>query len=259
MQESRYSRLEKLKVLGPTGLDPFQEMRIAVIGLGGTGSQMASLLCRAGVSSLTIIDRDYVEESNLHRQLLYFDEDIGKRKVDAAETNLKMSNPGTRINKIFGTFDAGKADSLLSDVDLVMDGTDNITSRLILNDACVKMRIPWIYTSALETYGQVKAILPGKSSCFACFNDIPINAYPTCEQIGVLSSIPSIVADFAFILALRISKGVETGSELYHYEGWPPAMQSVRINRAKNCRSCVRNEYRYLSSEYSGLDFRPLL
>ncbi len=258
MNRDRYSRIDKLKLVGHETLSKLRDLSVAVIGLGGTGSLVTELLASNGVKHISIVDRDYVEESNLHRQIIFDEKDVGKRKVDAAYSRLQAMNSSVEVKKVFGTLDSGNAIDLFSEVDIVIDCTDNITSRLIINDACVKLQKPWIFSSALETYGQFKAIIPGKSSCFACFNDSVPEDFPTCAQVGVLSSVPSVISGFVFSTVVRLIAGDENGDYLYHLESWPPAIDRILIRRNPGCRSCSKGDFKYLSSKYSGLDFHPL-
>ncbi|MGC8515062.1 MAG: HesA/MoeB/ThiF family protein [Thermoplasmata archaeon] len=259
MPEGRYSRIEKLKKIGPDNLRKLQSLSVAIIGIGGTGSLVTEMLASNGVGSMTIVDRDYVEESNLHRQIIFKEEDIGKHKVDAAASRISKINRSTKVKTVFGTLDSSNVIEIVSGVDYVLDCTDNITSRLIINDACVKLGKPWVFSSALETYGQFKAIIPGKTSCFACFNDRIPEAFPTCAQVGVLSSVPSIISGFVFSTLVRMLVGEETGDFLYHVEAWPPSVDRILIKRNPQCRSCMKGNFAYLDRKYSGLDFHPLV
>lgn len=259
MQPDRYSRIWKLSSIGREGLEKLQKARITIVGLGGTGSLVADLFCRIGVSSIRLVDRDYVDESNLSRQILYGLDQKDRRKVDAAYDRLSSVNPDVRLEKRFATFDAGTGESIVSDSDICIDGTDNLTSRLILNDLCVKFDIPWIFASAIETYGQVKAIIPGKSACFACFQDNSDEGYPTCAELGVLPSIPSIISGLSYSLGVRTLLGRESGEFLYNVEADPPNLTPVRILRNDSCRSCAKRDFRYLGKEYTHLDDKPLM
>jgi molybdopterin/thiamine biosynthesis adenylyltransferase len=258
MPEGRYSRIEKLKHVGPGILRELQESSVAVIGVGGTGSLVTQMLASNGIGKIILVDRDYVEESNLHRQVIFIEDDIGKRKVDAASFRLLDINRSVKVEKIFGTLDSGNALDIIGRADYVLDCTDNITSRLIMNDACNKLNKPWIFSSALETYGQFKAIVPGISSCFACFNDSIPDIFPTCAQVGVLSSVPSIISGYVFSTLVRMIAGEERGEFLYHVETWPPSLDRILIKRNDQCRSCSKGNYSYLETKYSGLDFHPL-
>lgn len=259
MQPDRYSRIRKLSGIGTEGLEKLQKATITIVGLGGTGSLAADLFCRIGVSRIRLVDRDYVDESNLSRQILYGLNQKDRRKVDAASERLASVNPDVKIETRFATFDAGTGESIVSGSDLCMDGTDNLTSRLILNDLCVKNGMPWIFASAIETYGQVKAIIPGKSSCFACFQDSELQSYPTCAEVGVLPSVPSIISGIAFSLGLNTLLGRETGEYLYHFESDSPGLTAIQILKNDSCRSCVKRDFRYLGKEYQNLEDKPLL
>lgn len=256
---NRYSRLEILHNIGRETMEKIRSLTIAVIGLGGTGSLSADLFCRAGVRKLLLIDRDFVDITNMHRQILFEESDVGKRKVDAAYERLSRINSDVSYESIFATFDAGNALEITKKCDLVIDGTDNLTTRFIINDACNYNSVPWVFTSAVETYGQVKLIIPGKSACFACFGPGKLVGYPTCEQVGVLSSVPNIISSLAFSEAVRMIADGNEGRFLYHIETWPPSIDKIEILRNKDCRSCVRHEYDYLAEKYRDLGRTALI
>lgn len=258
MQPDRYSRIRRLQKVGDSGVKILRKSSVAIVGLGGTGSLAADLFCRAGISNLSLVDRDYVDESNMSRQILYDRSQIDGKKVDAAYDRLSALNPDVRIEKHYATLDAGNCAELLGGSDIVIDGTDNFTTRLIINDFSVKSGVPWIFMSALETYGQVKAILPGKSACLACFQDLNNIPYPTCAEVGVLPSVPSIISGLGFSLAVRVLLGSETGEFLYHLEVWPPEFTPIRILRNESCRSCGQRDFKYLGKEYNNLQDKPL-
>ena len=256
---NRYSRLEILHNIGKETMGKIRSLSIAVIGLGGTGSLSADLFCRAGVRKLLLVDRDFVDITNMHRQILFDEMDIGKRKVDAAVERLSRINSEVSYESIFATFDAGNALEITKKCDLVIDGTDNLTTRFIINDACNHNSVPWVFTSAVETYGQVKLIMPGKSACFACFGPAKLVGYPTCEQVGVLSSVPNMISSLAFSEALRMIADGNDGRYLYHIETWPPSIDKIEISRNNDCRSCVRHEYDYLTGKYRDLGRTALI
>lgn len=256
---NRYARLEILNEIGKETMNRIHSLAIAVVGLGGTGSLCADLFSRAGVGKILLIDRDFVDITNIHRQILFDETDIGKKKVDAAFEKLSRINSDVSYDRMFTTFDAGNAIRVTEECDLVMDCTDNLTTRFIINDACNYNNVPWLFTSAVETYGQVKLIVPGKSACFACFGPAELTGYPTCEQVGVISSIPNIVSSLAFSEAVRMIAGANDGKYMYHIETWPPSIDRVEILRNENCRSCARHEYEYLKEKYRNLGRTALI
>ncbi len=259
LMENRYSRLESLSRLGKDGLSRIRDSSVLLVGAGGTGSLVADLLCRAGVRRLIIIDRDTVSLTNLHRQTLYTAEDVNRNKADVAALRLKGVNSDCLVDGMVDTFDSHNALDLVGSADIVIDGTDNMTTRMIINDACVKLGIPWIFTSAIDTYGEVKAIVPGKSACLACFMDSDLSGFPTCADLGVLSSIPSMISSLAFSLAVKVIMGKESGEMLYFLDGWNMEFQRVAIARNADCRSCQRHNLSYLTGRYSNLGQRPML
>ena len=259
MVDARYSRQSILRVFEPGDFDRIRESTIVVVGIGGTGSMAADLFARVGVKKLKIVDRDFGSISNLHRQILYDDDDIGEPKVAVAKRKLNRINPDVSIEECNAAFDASNAEDLISDADLVFDGTDNFTTRLIINDACVKLRKPWIYTSAIETYGEVKTIIPGKTSCLACYVTMPNQRQPVCSEVGVFPSVPNMVASFAFTMAIKALTGHEVSGDLFFFDPWKGDTQKLAIKRNDSCKSCSRNEFEYLDKKYSSLGIRPLI
>lgn len=256
---NRYSRLEILHNIGKETMKKIRSLSVAIIGLGGTGSLSADLFCRAGIRKLLLVDRDFVDLTNIHRQILFSENDIGRRKADAALEKLSGINSDVSCEAMFTTFDAGNALDITKRCDLVIDGTDNLTTRFIINDACNYNNVPWVFTSAVETYGQVKLIRPGISACFACFGPAKLVGYPTCEQVGVLSSVPNMISSLAFSEAIRMIADKNNGRFLYHVETWPPSIDKIEISRKNDCRSCVRHEYDYLTEKYRDLGRTALI
>ncbi len=194
MNMKRYARQIALKSIGEKGQETLLDKTVLIIGAGGTGSAAADLFSRLGIKKIILIDRDKVEISNLHRQILYDNNDVGKYKVDAAEEKIRSINPDIEIETFNMTFDSSKAE-MVKKANIIFDGTDNMTTRFIINDACDKYNKPWIFTSASEIYGEFKAIIPGVTSCYACYNKEPVET-PDCSVTGVLNSLPSMVSSF---------------------------------------------------------------
>lgn len=259
MVEARYSRQSILRVFQPGEFKKIQDSTVTVVGIGGTGSMAADLFARTGVKKLVLIDRDYVSITNLHRQILYSDDDIGSPKVESASKRLSKVNPDVQIEAHNSTFDASNSESFVSDSDLVFDGTDNFTTRLIINDTCVKAAVPWIYTSAIETYGEVKAILPGVTSCLSCYVTMPAQRQPACAEVGVFPSVPNIVASFGFTLGIKVLAGKGVDGNLYFIDPWKGEMQNLAIRKNSDCRTCSKGEYDYLKPEFMSLGIDPLI
>ena len=229
--------------------------RVMVVGLGGTGSTAARLFAESGVSELSIVDPDVVSLSNIQRQQ-YFMEDVGKKKVLATAEYLKKINHEIKVKSYETVYDSGFALSHAGEYDLIFDGTDNITTRRIINDISVKTRKPWIFSSAIETYGEFKAIVPGKTSCYACFMPDLEGVQQTCSQIGVLNSVPSTVASLAYVLGLRILKGDDVSGDIHFLDAWNMNLERISALRNPGCPVCGKGQYSYLADRYSGFDPR---
>lgn len=259
MDDPRYARQKLLRVFQPGDYSKIRESTVAVIGVGGTGSLAAELFVRAGVKKLLIIDRDYVSISNLHRQILFNDADVGEPKVQVARKKLEAMNPDVEVEALELTLDASNVEDIVSRSDIIFDGTDNFTTRLIINDACVKHKKPWVYSSAIETYGEVKAVIPGVTSCLSCYITMPETRQPTCAEVGVFPSVPSLVSSFAFTRAIRVILGHEEDGSLYFFDPWKGETQKLAIKRNEQCRACSQGTFVYLTEAYKSLGIRPLI
>lgn len=246
----RYSRQILLDKIGAKGQEKFAEAKVAVIGLGGTGGLIAQLLTRLGVGNLIIADPDYVSLDNLHRQLLFKEEDVGKLKVEVAANFLKSINSEVKIEKVYQQFNALNAENIVNKVDIVMDGTDNFLTRFIINDICIKLNKPWVYAAAISYYGTVMPIIPGKTACLRCLvRDLP-NEEQKCSDVGVLNTVPSMVASLAVSVAIKILLGYEIKNELYYLDGWNIALDKIQVLKNENCQACQKRNFEYLSEKY---------
>ena len=190
--DGRYSRQERFAGIGIAGQQRISQSRVAIVGCGALGSAQAELLTRAGVGHLRVIDRDYVEFSNLQRQFLFDEADAaeGRPKAVAARTRLLAVNSGVEVEAAVADLTALNAGDLLSDVDLVLDGTDNFETRYLINDFAVSHDVPWVYGAAVGSYGIKMAVVPGRTPCFRCvYPDPPAGSQPTCETAGILGPV----------------------------------------------------------------------
>ncbi len=206
----RYSRQVLFDGIGEAGQKRLGEARVAIIGCGALGSFQAEALARAGVGYLRIIDRDYVELSNLQRQWLFDESDArdAQPKAVAAARRLGRINSGIVVEPVVADLVPDNADDLLGEVDLLLDGTDNFETRYLVNDFAVRGGVGWIYGAAIAGYGLVLPILPGRTACLKCFYpEPPAGAQPTCETAGVLSTITAVVAAMQTTEALKILAG----------------------------------------------------
>ncbi len=248
---NRYSRHTVLPEIGEEGQKKLAEGEVIVIGLGGLGTVISDGLVRAGVGTVRIVDRDIVELSNLQRQSLYYEDDIGKAKAEVAADKLHSINSEVEvISKVseVGTRNIGE---LIEGVDIVLDATDNMKTRFILNDACVKKGTPWIYTAILATYGMTMDIFPGKSPCLRCIIEtMPDPAgMETCATAGVLFSLPRIMGNIASTEAVKYLTGAETREELLTMDIWKNDYEQILIDRREDCGCCVDHDFKYLEGE----------
>src|SRR6266481_3778034 len=189
--EERYSRQVLFRGVGAEGQRRLAEARVAIVGCGATGSAVASLLARSGVGTIRIIDRDYVEPSNLQRQTLFDEIDAQESlpKAVAAARRIAEFNSQIVVEPKVADLTPSNVEGLLGETDLILDGTDNFETRYLVNDYDVKQRLPWIYAAAVGSYGVTLNVIPGETSCLACvFPDSPHGIIETCETAGVLNS-----------------------------------------------------------------------
>jgi molybdopterin/thiamine biosynthesis adenylyltransferase len=253
--DERYSRQVLFPEIGPEGQQKLAAAQVAIVGCGATGSALAGLLARAGVGTLRIIDRDYVEPSNLQRQSLFEEADAVESlpKAIAAARRIAAFNSQIVVEPQVADLVPDNAGSLLAGVGLVLDGTDNFETRYLLNDYAVKNSLPWIYTAAVGSYGVTLNVLPGKTACLACiFPDSPRGAIETCETAGVLNSAVNLAASIAATEALKLLVGAESRVRrtLLSFDVWRNERAEVAADRPREgCRVCGEREFVHLAGE----------
>ena len=244
--KNRYIQQEHLRQIGPEGQKKLASSKVAIVGVGGLGGTQAELLCRAGVGFLRIIDRDCVEMSNLHRQILYTERDAaeGRPKVLAAGRHLREINRDIRIEEADGGLTCENAEALLGDADLVLDATDNLEARCLINEICVKHGIPWIYGGVTGTEGMTMNILPG-GPCFSCLTG-PAESHAEegkrrGRPYGILNTLPSLVASIQCTEALKILLGSETVRKgLLILDPWECEAEELPVAKNPVCPVCGR-------------------
>ena len=207
---SRYSRQTRFAPLGPDGQARLGRSTAVIVGCGALGTVQAALLARAGVGTLRLVDRDYVETSNLQRQVLYTEADAvaGIPKAEAARRHLAEANSEVNLETRISDLDAGNVEELLGGADVILDGTDNFETRMLINDFSVRDGVPWIYGAAVSSYGIAMPVLPGDSACFRCvYPEPPTSAQPTCETAGVLGPMTSVIGSIQAMEAIKILAG----------------------------------------------------
>ncbi|MGH9431407.1 MAG: ThiF family adenylyltransferase, partial [Terriglobia bacterium] len=184
MNAEKYSRQILFSAIGREGQEKIMAGKVLIAGCGALGTAQAAMLARAGVGKLRIVDRDYVEESNLQRQLLFEESDAAERlpKAVAAERRLRPANRDVQVEGIVADLESRNAEELLSGFDVILDGTDNFETRYLLNDVAVKLGVPWIYGAVVGSYAATMTVLPGRSACIACvFPEPPGGVQETCD------------------------------------------------------------------------------
>ncbi len=254
----RYSRQVLFPGIGAAGQERLRDSRVAIVGCGATGSAAAALLARAGIGELVIIDRDYVEPSNLQRQSLFDESDASESlpKAVAAARKIRSFNADVKVEE-YATDLTPSNVSLLDDADIVLDGTDNFETRFLLNDYCVDRNTPWIYTAAIGSYGATMNILPKETACLAClFPESPRGHLETCETAGVLGSVINLIASIAVTEAFKILLGdinhARTGlrSTLLSWDVWSNRHSEVKADKPQiGCRCCGNRDFLHLRGE----------
>lgn len=240
----RYSRHLRFAPIGPAGQERLGRAAVAVVGCGALGTVIADQLARAGVGRLRLIDRDFVEASNLQRQSLYDTDDAKEHrpKAVAAARRLAQVNDQVVYEPLVAEVGARSVVRLVAGMDLVLDGTDNFRTRHLVNEACVRARIPWIYGACVGSYGCSLAITPGTGPCLACLQDeLPApGETPTCDTGGIIAPAVHLVAAWQVADALRILVGGQPRRELWASDLWAGTQQRLNVATARNprCRVC---------------------
>ncbi len=235
----RYSRQEL--VIGKTNQKKLEKSKVCILGVGALGSLSAELLVRAGVRNLVLIDRDYIEEDNLQRQHLFSEEDVGKPKVIAAKERLEKINSKVKIKVVFDNLDQSNVKLLNSD--LVLDCTDNMETRFLVNEYCRKNKIKWIFASAIKNEGYIFNVVPNG----ACFNCIfgGRKSYETCENVGVLNSASSLISSLQVSEAIKLLIGQRYEKDLIKVNLDRNELVKIKVSKNKKCDVC-KGKYEYL-------------
>lgn len=246
--DERYSRQVLFSPVGEEGQHKLVESTVLIVGAGATGSAVASQLARMGVGAIRIVDRDIIEMSNLHRQFLYTEKDVQQAlpKAIAAMKRLKEMNSSINIEGKVLEVNEETVFPLLKDVDLVLDGTDNFTTRFLLNDACFKHGIPFLYGGAVASRGMSALFIPNKTPCMRCIFPEGVDKGETCDTVGVIPPVVSMVASYQVTEALKYLTGNENA--LHHslktFDIWKNEQYDIAFHEADpECLTCQKNHY----------------
>lgn len=237
----RYSRQIMLEEIGFIGLEKLRKAKVCVVGVGGIGNPVVTQLTAMGIGKLKIVDRDIIEISNLHRQHLYTENDLGKVKVEAAKERLEKINSSVEIEALPNSVTKYTAESIISGYDIVVDALDSIDARYALNDACIKLNIPLIYAGALGMLGSVCTIIPNKTACLRCiFPALAEDDMPTCSTEGVHPSILYLVGGIQVSEVVKIILGEKPTLEnkLIYVDLNDLSLEKITVFRQEECPSC---------------------
>ena len=252
--DERYSRQVLFSPIGEAGQEKLSAASVAVAGCGATGSFICGLLARAGIGRLRIIDRDYAELSNLQRQSLFDEADAAESvpKAVAAARKIATFNSGVVVHPEVADLVPANVEALLGGAQLVLDGTDNFETRFLINDFCVKNKVPWIYAAAVGAYGVTMNILPGETACLAClFPGAPGGDLETCDTAGILNSAASMVASLAVTEALKILVGASPSLRrtLLSWNLWTNQRSEIATTRNPACKVCGQFQFDHLGGK----------
>jgi molybdopterin-synthase adenylyltransferase len=251
MKSDKYSRQELFQPIGAKGQEQLLHSKVVIVGCGALGTAQANGLVRAGVGAVRIIDRDYVEESNLQRQMLFDEADALENlpKAVAAERKLKRINSDVAVEGVVADVDGRNVEDLLNGFRLVLDGTDNFETRYLINDVAVKLGIPWIYGAVVGSYATTLTVIPRRTPCLACvFPEPPQGLQETCDTAGVIGPAVAWAAAVQVTEALKILVGrpEDLQGSLLAYDVWKNRFQQVKPKMDQGCRACGARDFVHL-------------
>ena len=251
--DERYSRQVLFRGIGVEGQKRLEAARVVIVGCGATGSAVAALLARSGVGTLRIIDRDYVEPSNLQRQTLFDETDAAESlpKAVAAAKRIALFNSDIKVEPKVADLTPANVEDLLAGTDLILDGTDNFETRYLVNDFAVKYGRPWIYAAAVGSYGVTLNVVPGQTACLACvFPDSPTGTVETCETAGILNSAVNLVASIEASEALKFLVGATNlvRKTLLSFDVWHNDRAEISASTPREgCQACSARDFVHLA------------
>jgi len=249
LKENRYSRQVLLPEIGPDGQKKLAKSKVVVIGCGALGTNALSFLVRAGVGQVTVVDRDIVDLSNLQRQALFEEGDVGRPKAKVAEERLARINSEIKVKGLVADLNHANIEGLIKGTSVVLDATDNMDTRFLVNDACVKHGIPWVYAGAVGVTGMVMPVV-SDGPCLRCvFPNLPRpGQLQTCDTVGIVNTLPGAVASLQVTEAFKIMEGKEPTKELMVLDVWQGDLQRIRVMKNPDCEACGKRDFRFLQA-----------
>ena len=252
----RYSRQILFREIGKQGQQRLLDSRVLLVGAGALGASHAEMLARAGVGTLRIVDRDFVEFTNLQRQTLYKEQDAIDRlpKAVAAKRRIAEINSEITVQERVADVNNSNIESLIDGCDIVIDGTDNFQVRYLVNDACVKHHNTWIYGAAVSSYGTTMTVIPGETPCLRCvFEEMPdAGSAPTCDTAGVIMPIISSIAAVQVAEAIKILTGNRDAlhRSLMQIDVWQNDWRKIKLAGPNpDCIACGKREFQFLDAD----------
>jgi molybdopterin/thiamine biosynthesis adenylyltransferase len=259
----RYSRQILFSNIGKAGQEKLRSSRVLLVGCGALGASHAEMLARAGIGKIRIVDRDFVELTNLQRQTLFKESDAAERmpKAIAAKARLAEINSEVDVESIIADVNPSNVEALIRDCDLILDGTDNFQVRYLLNDACVKYDKKWIYGAAVSSYGTTMTIVPGETPCLRCiFNEMPDpGSSPTCDTAGVIMPIITMISAVQVAEAIKVLVGKEEDlhRSIMQFDVWQNNWTKIKLGGPDtDCKTCGKRTFEFLdggSQEFSAV------
>ncbi|MBU7041430.1 MAG: ThiF family adenylyltransferase [Theionarchaea archaeon] len=243
----RYARQVLLSQIGEGGQQALEDSSVVVVGCGALGSSIAEHLTRAGVGDILVVDRDFIELSNLQRQHLFTEADVGEPKAEITEARLKAVNSDISITGVVDDVTCRNVEHYIKNRDLVLDGTDNLDVRFLLNDACNKNKTPLIFGACVAVHGMSMSILP-EGPCLRClFPQIPPpDSIPTCDTVGIINTLPTVVSSMQSTEAIKYLVSGQLDSRLLVMDVWERDFRTIEVSQRKSCPCCVDHTYEYL-------------
>ena len=254
---SRYHRQMLFAPFGAEGQDKLAAARVGLVGCGALGSVIASHLVRAGVGHLRLVDRDFLEMNNLQRQMLYTEADVRERipKAEAAARHLREFNSEVTVEPVVADVNPFSILDFAEGLDLLVDGTDNFTTRFLVNDYCVSRGIPWVYGGVIMASGMTMTFVPGDGHCLRCvFPEVPTpGSSPTCDTVGVLNTAVAVIGSLEANEVFKLILDPESRNRgLLTVDLWNLAFETVEVSRDPECPACVRREFPFLEGSHEG-------